>query len=193
MKRLSLLLKEFDGRGLNEELLTCEFEKIAKSAIYGGHFRVNDDFDIYIHEIEFYFHSENESESNIYDWAMYHRGPNVDYFPVVSLHPHRSGIDVTFEREGAYRASFLIRIYKIGENIIKTPSYLCEDLIGYTGCIMGDGPRILWVDDQYDNSIGVTKHARVNVRAYDKKGNPLFNEQGDKQYDMRLWRFSKIE
>ena len=70
---------------------------------------------------------------------------------------------------------------------------MCEDLIGYTGCIMGDGPRILWVDDQYDNSIGVTKHARVNVRAYDKKGNPLFNEQGDKQYDMRLWRFSKIE
>ena len=193
MKRLSLLLKEFDGRGLNEELLACEFEKIAKSAIYGGHFRINDDFDIYIREIEFYFHSENESESSIHDWAMYHRGTNVDYFPVGSLHPHRSGIDVTFERRGSYRASFLIREYQIGEDIIKSPSYLCEDLIGYTGCILGDGPRILWRDDPYDESMIVLKSARINVRAYDGDGNPLVDEQGNKQYDLRLWRFSKTE
>lgn len=193
MKTLSVLLKEFDGRGLDEKQLACEFEKIARSAIYGGHFRVNDDFDIYIREIEFYFHSENESESSIHDWAMYHRGTNVDYFPVGSLHPHRSGIDVTFERRGSYRASSLIREYQIGEDIIKSPSYLREDLIGYTGCILGDGPRILWRDDPYDESMIVLKSARINVRAYDGDGNPLVDEQGNKQYDLRLWRFSKTE
>ena len=193
MKTLSVLLKEFNGRGMDEKQLACEFEKIARSAIYGGHFRVNDDFDIYIREIEFYFHSENESESSIHDWAMYHRGTNVDYFPVGSLHPHRSGIDVTFERRGSYRASFLIREYQIGEGIIKSPSYLCEDLIGYTGCILGDGPRILWRDDPYDESMIVLKSARINVRAYDGDGNPLVDEQGNKQYDLRLWRFSKTK
>ena len=193
MKTLSVLLKEFNGRGMDEKQLACEFEKIARSAIYGGHFRVNDDFDIYIREIEFYFHSENESESSIHDWAMYHRGTNVDYFPVGSLHPHRSGIDVTFERRGSYRASSLIREYQIGEDIIKSPSYLREDLIGYTGCILGDGPRILWRDDPYDESMIVLKSARINVRAYDGDGNPLVDEQGNKQYDLRLWRFSKTE
>lgn len=55
MKTLSVLLKEFNGRGMDEKQLACEFEKIARSAIYGGHFRVNDDFDIYIREIEFFF------------------------------------------------------------------------------------------------------------------------------------------
>lgn len=124
---------------------------------------------------------------------MYHRGPHIEYFPIGSLHPHRSGVDVTFERKGSYRASFLIREYQIEENIIKSPSYLCEDLIGYTGCILGDGPRIIWVDDQYDDSLNLLKNARINVRAYDRNGNPLFDEQGEKQYDRRLWRFSKNE
>ena len=133
MNNLSILLKEFDGRGLSEDQLIEKFEDIAKASIYGGHFRVNDDYNIYIHEIEFYFHSENESESTIHDWAMYHRnhkGINVDYFPVGSLHPHRSGIDVTFERKDSYRASFLIRKYRIGDKVIKMPSYLREDLLG---------------------------------------------------------------
>ena len=78
MNNLSSLLKEFDGRGLSEDQLTNKFEEIAKAAIYGVHFRVNDDYNIYIHEVEFYFHSENESESTIHDWAMYHRGRDVD-------------------------------------------------------------------------------------------------------------------
>jgi hypothetical protein len=63
MNNLSTLLKEFDGRGLNEDQLTDKFEDIAKAAIYGGHFRVNDDYNIYIHEIEFYFHSETRTRS----------------------------------------------------------------------------------------------------------------------------------
>ena len=46
MKKLSFLLKEFDGKGLCETQLTEKFEEIAKAAIFGGHFRVNDDYNI---------------------------------------------------------------------------------------------------------------------------------------------------
>ena len=99
MKTLANLLKEFDGRHLTESQLTEQFEIIAKAAIYGGHFRVNNEDDIYIVEVEFYFHSEDDTVSSVHDFAMYHRG-TVDWFPVDSLHPHRSGIDVTFERKG---------------------------------------------------------------------------------------------
>ena len=191
--KLSTLLKAFNGKKLSEDELTDKFEEIAKAAIYGGHFH-NDLYDIFIHEVEFYFHSENESESTIHDWAMYHRnhrGINVDYFPIGSLHPHNSGIDVTFEYKDLYRASFLIRKYRIGNEIIKTPSYLREELIGYTGCILGDGPRISWIDDVYDNTLPLLKASRIKVRAHDTKGNPLFDEQGKKLYDLRPWRFSR--
>ena len=191
MKNLSTLLTEFDGRGLNENQLTQKFKEIAKAALYGGHFCVNDDFCIYLHEIEFYFHSENEPESTIHDWAMYHRGGNIEYFPVGSLHPHKSGIDVTFERKGSYRASFLIRKYRIGKEIIKSPTYLREDLIGYTGCILGDGPHISWVDDSYDNSCIPSNDSRINLRAYDSTGKPLSDEHGKKSLDLRPWRFYK--
>jgi len=191
MNNLSTILKEFDGRGLNEDQLTDKFEDIAKAAIYGGHFRVNDDYNIYIHEIEFYFHSENESQSTIHDWAMYHRGSDVDYFPIGSLHPHNSGIDVTFERKGSYRASFLIRKYRIGNDIIKSPTYLREDLIGYTGCILGDGPRISWIDEEIDSTFLLSNAPRINLSAYDVNGKILSGEQGKKLYDLRPWRFSR--
>ena len=189
MKNLSTLLTEFDGRGLNENQLTQKFKEIAKAALYGGHFCVNDDFCIYLHEIEFYYHSENEAESTIHDWAMYHRGSNIEYFPVGSLHPHKSGIDVTFERKGSYRASFLIRKYRIGKEIINSPTYLREDLIGYTGCILGDGPHISWVDDSYDKACIPANDSRINLRAYDSTGKPLSDEQGKILYDLRPWRF----
>ncbi|MBO7554229.1 MAG: hypothetical protein J6T82_09400 [Bacteroidaceae bacterium] len=188
MKNLSALLKRFDGRGLSENQLTVKFEEIAKAAIFGGHFCVNNDYNIYIHEVEFYFHSENESESTVHDWAMYHRGSDVDYFPIGSLHPHNSGIDVTFEREGSYRASFLIRKYRIGNDIIKSPTYLREDLIGYTGCILGDGPCIEWIDEEID-STSLSNAPRINLSAYDANGKLLFDEQGKKLYDSRPWRF----
>jgi hypothetical protein len=58
---------------------------------------------------------------------------------------------------------------------------------------LGDGPCILWIDNPYDDSMGVQKGTRINVRAYDGDGNPLVDEQGNKQYDLRLWRFSKTE
>ena len=188
MKTLPQLLKKFDGSGLTENKLQAEFKEIAKAAIYGGYFRVNNEFDIHIVELEFYFHSENENVSSVYDWAMYHRGENVDYFPVGSLHPHKSGVDVTFEKEGKYRASFLIRQYEIDGIVYIQPSYLREDLIGYTGCILGDGPKIEWINvETMDcNDYLVDENPRINLGAYDEKGKRI-----EGQFDNRNWRFTR--
>ena len=195
MDTLKHLLQEFDGSGLTEDELSDKFESIAKAAIYGGFFRVNNEFDIKIVEVEFYFHSENEEISSVHDWAMYHRndkGRDVEYFPVGSLHPHNSGVDVTFEKKGKYRASFLIREYEIVEKGKTTPlvqpTYLREDLFGYTGCICGDGPRIEWVDiETKENCDYSLKNApRIKVGAYDKFGNRI-----EGQFDNRKWRFTR--
>lgn len=200
MKTLPQLLQEFNGIGLTLEQLTERFAEIAKAAIYGGFFRVNDEFDIHIVEVEFYFHSENKETSTIHDWAMYHRNDNgktVDYFPVGSLHPHKSGVDITFEKKGKYRASFLIRQYEIVDNgkviPLVQPSYLREDLFGYTGCICDDGPKIKWVSikdietkDSKDYSL--KEGARIKVGAYDDNGNRI-----DGQFDNRNWRFTRIK
>jgi hypothetical protein len=193
MKSLSTLLQEFDGRNKSENQLGKDFEEIAKAAIYGGHFQVNNDFIIRILEVEFYFHSENPSTSTIYDWGMYHRGKNIDYFVLGSLHPHKSGVDVTFEREGAYRASFLIRKYQVDNDIVSSPTYLREDLFGYTGCICGDGPQISWINDQIDNpkDIHLEPKARINLTAYDNEGKIRCDSNGKKSYDQRLWNFYK--
>ena len=190
MKSLPQLLQEFDGRELAEDKLTERFAEIAKAAIYGGYFRVNNDFDIHIVEVEFYFHSEDDDISSIHDWAMYHRGRNVDYFPTGSLHPHNSGVDVTFEKEGEYRASFLIRQYEINGRIYTQPSYLREDLIGYTGCVLGDGPTIEWINIETLDSknYSVNESPRINLGAYDENGKRLKG-----LFDNREWRFTRIK
>lgn len=199
MKTLSQLIKEFDGSGLTKDKLCEKFEEIAKAAIYGGYFRVNDEYDIFIVEVEFYFHSEDEKKSIIHDWAMYHRnnkGRTVEYFPVGSLHPHNSGVDVTFEKEGEYRASFLIRKYEIVEKgkskVYSQPSYLREDLFGYAGCICRDKPKavkIEWIEDNETSACedySIEKNPRINVGAYEENG-----ERKEGLFDNREWRFTR--
>lgn len=197
MKALSQLLLEFDGCGLTEDELKKKFEEIAKAAIYGGFFRVNDEFDIYIIDVEFYFHSENKDISTVHDWAMYHRNDKdniVDYFPIGSLYPHNSGVDVTFEKEGKYRASFLIRQYEIDGRVYVQPSYLREDLFGYASCICGNGhPRIKWepiksIDKNESEKYSLKEGLRVKVGAYDDNGNRI-----EGKFDMRNWRFTRIK
>ncbi len=189
MQHLPTLLNYFNGSHLNEKQLTEKFKEIAKAAIYGGYFRVNNDFDIHIVEVEFYFHSEDDSITSVHDWGRYHRGNDLPYFPVGSLHPHRSGVDVTFENEKeAYRASFLIRKYEIDGNVYDKPSFLGEDLIGYTGCILGDGPKIEWKNEETSEmkDYFIDENTRINLSAYDEKGNLIKGEK-----DKRLWRFTK--
>lgn len=87
--------------------LTRQFEDIAQ-VVFNGHFVVNGEYEIYPIDIEFYFH--DEENGIIVEPQMYHKG-DLPYFPVGSIYPHSSGVDMTFEREGKYRASFLMRGY----------------------------------------------------------------------------------
>lgn len=99
--------------------LKTEFYHLAQKMLYGGFLQVGDDYEIYIRTVEFYYHEEKESEKQIQDPIVYHRngrfpGRDLPPFPMMSLHAHWSGYDITFEDScGRYRASALIREFAI--------------------------------------------------------------------------------
>lgn len=141
--------------------------------------------------MEFYFHSErNEQELWKKDFCMYHRGTKeeVPYFPVGSICPHNSGVDVSFENPfEEYRASFLVRghRYEDGKETYETgkPTYLRENMFGYSNCISG-GLNIRWIDDRSCPQNELTDDTRVNVSKYDENGKSIKGEN-----DLRRWRF----
>lgn len=152
VQRLQEALEQFTpANSVNE--LTQQFENIAQ-IVFNGRFVVNKEYEIYPIEIEFYF--QDEENGTIIEPQMYHVG-DVPYFPIGSLCPNRSGVDMTFEREGKYRASFLIRGYTykslIDEEIYTNkvnsknmpkfkPQYLWEDLFG-NASVFGQGLSII--------------------------------------------------
>lgn len=100
-----------------EEKLQEEFSRLAPFFISGGYIKVREDYRVYPTTVEFYFHSEKED--GIKDPIVYHRDNNkvqgkIPYFPLMTLHAHDSGYDITFENEKEqYRASVLIREYQV--------------------------------------------------------------------------------
>lgn len=141
---LSTCLDKFTG-GAGEEdrekFLFEQFELLAKKMIFGGFFKVREDYAIFIDTVEFYFHDErNDGEVSIKDKIVYHRNGRFDfrneknesmsaelpYFPKMTLHVHWSGIDITFENpDEQYRASALIRRYVVYD--IKKEKYIKLD------------------------------------------------------------------
>ena len=106
-----------------EMCVEADFKILAKKFIYGGYLKVGDDYKVFIKNVEFYYHEEEES---VMDNYVYHRNGKfkssivnghdrtVPYFPIMTLHSHWSGIDITFENPNKkYRASVLIREYAI--------------------------------------------------------------------------------
>lgn len=117
---MSLLdtLTQFSGGNTVGELEE-KFSKMASAFLYGGYINVNmgknDVYKVYIRTVEFYFHSERTD--GVHDPIVYHRNgrgmEKIPYFPLMTLHAHNSGFDITFESEkGEYRASALIRAYE---------------------------------------------------------------------------------
>jgi hypothetical protein len=118
-------LSTFDGAYENktvskEDSLLAPFSTLAQKMIFGGFLRVRDEYAIFIHTVEFYYHEEEPlKEKVLEDEIVYHRdrryeNREVPYFPVMSLHSHWSGFDITFENEiKHYRASALIRKYVV--------------------------------------------------------------------------------
>ena len=177
--------------------LTIQFENIAQ-VVFNGRFVVNGEYEIYPIEIEFYYH--DEEKGTIIEPQMYHI-KELPYFPIGSLCPNRSGVDMTFEREGKYRASFLIRGYtykslvnndektftnkasqklKEGEIDKFKPQYLWEDLFG-NASIFGKGLSIVWMDNEDFNKVRIMSSARINVKK-------IKGEATD-----RMWRFTNLD
>ena len=197
LQRLRNTLEQFVPANSVSEL-TKQFKNIAQ-IVFNGRFVVNGEYDIYPIDIEFYFHDvENEI---ITEPQMYHAKNDYPYFPIGSLFPHRSGIDMTFEREGKYRASFLIRGYtykslindnekpftnkasghlKEGEINKFKPQYLWEDLFG-NATVFGKGLSVIWVDNDEFREVNIQTSARVNVKLI--KDEPI----------ERPWRFTNLD
>ena len=189
MEKLIEALKGFEKNITevsNETELQGLFENLAPSFLYGGYIKVRDDYRVYIKTVEFYFHSEKEN--GIHDPIVYHRNSRdleeVPYFPLLSLHAHSSGFDITFEsKSGEYRASALIRSYEVlandgsylkWEKISDTKSmfrkhsdyryntqstYLYSLLNGFS---LGNSNDIEWVDSPRESKINLGK-PRQNV------------------------------
>lgn len=187
-------LTKFNGGSCVEEL-DEKFSKIASAFLYGGYIDVNNVYKVYIKTVEFYFHSE--AENGVHDPIVYHRNKNeqkIPYFPLMTLHAHNSGFDITFESEaGEYRASALIRSYEVknGDKYLKwnknhfeendercfntQSTYLYFLLNGFP---LGESNGIKWVDVPY-TPIKCEGRPRKNVSAL----------EGETEF--RKWSFTR--
>lgn len=195
-QRLQNALEQFiPANTINE--LTKQFKDIAQ-IVFNGRYIVNGEYEIYPIDIEFYF--QDEENKNIIEPQMYHVD-DVPYFPIGAICPNRSGVDMTFEREGKYRASFLIRGYmyksllnndektftnkslqklKEGEIDKFRPQYLWEDLFG-NASIFGNGLSIVWADNDNYKEVRIKSSARINIHKIE-------GEETD-----RMWRFTNLD
>lgn len=244
MERLIEILRGFDkqrekmrkGPNWNESAVAECFKPCAQDILLGGYFLVNKRFIIDLGCIELYYHEEdkNDERGKIKDPIMYHTNDHSQYsryykgigkypyFKFGSFNLHQTGVDVTFENpEKEYRASFLIRSYRIIdkccyekiEDIVEElnnpefPKYnphstqIFDDMFPL-GIVFGenDEVKIEWVyyrkRGERDNDIEVCN--RVNVPEYkkDEKGEYVKEK---KQYEKikgtkeeRKWGFKRI-
>lgn len=159
-------LTKFNG-GSSVEELEEKFSNIASAFLYGGYIDVNDVYKVYIRTVEFYFHSE--TDNGVHDPIVYHRNKNeqkIPYFPLMTIHAHNSGFDITFEKAEEYRASALIRSYEVkkGKKYLRwnKSKKLFEETNDYcfnaqstylyyllNGFPLGNTNGIKWVDASY--------------------------------------------
>jgi hypothetical protein len=197
-KTLKEALENFQGANGSEDNLKDEFKKLAEQFFFGGYLLVNDK-KIYLTDIEFYYHEDKDG--GIKDYIMY-RKDEKDYFTLGSLYAHLSGIDFTFEnKENKYKASVLIRGYKIEGKQEDRPTYLYNYLLDNFS-LFEEGLRIKWQDEHTAINDIPKPIVRVNVPQFknSKEKMPLTGDENDndktknKKYIQcqRRWRY-KIE
>ena len=214
---LKLFQEKVNGQTTLEEL-TPEFKELAPVFLYGGYINVRDKYHIFIRTIEFYYHSETDSENSVKDPIVYHRNNRyidgrAPYFPLMSLHAHASGFDITFENEEEqYRASALIRAYEVwdveqkqylrydkntqkfrlhenGEPVWNDQSTYLYDFLNGFGT---DG--IKWEDSKHSQTIDLKTAKRKGVyKSFDKENYMPKDENGNKVIDNRQWGFTRQE
>ena len=209
-----LICKLLEFKASNDiDQLTVEFREIAEYILLRGHlsvdFGIGKGYDIYLRDVEFFFHDEKDLSSNgkrpIKDYVVYHRNNHKNfnpskkekrickYLPVGSFYGHFSGIDLTFENEQKqYRASILIRNFTvIDKEYRKEPIYENRPTYLYEYFIPNLERCISWVedDDIQDASNKIKSLPRKNVFLYlsDDKFNPTKSKQPDK----RMWQFKR--
>ena len=242
MGKLEVELKEFHkemeyvlelkGDNLKTKLNNA-FLKLAESFLYGGYISVTynnkERYQIYLRTVEFYCHSEKENAPEyLIDPIVYHRNGRyvggerekdreVPYFPLMALHAHASGYDITFENSSLkLRSSALIRAYEVydverkkfltyntkdkkfvacqtGEKRVSSQStYLYYFLNGFVG------ESVKWEDDIWKaQDCKISTSQRQNVYLYKDKGEGQYDydldKDGKKQKDGREWRFTRTE
>ena len=190
-----------DNQWKEDSVADC-FKPCAEQILCNGYFLVNDEYIIDLGAIELYYHEENGC---IKDPIMYHTNDRIPkvyekiidkysvdrlplfyqriannnnkypYFCIANFNLHQSGIDVTFEKKDEYRASFLIRSYRMykkddwNKGVLYDPcsSHLYDDL-SYLGVV---GMSIKWITE-IKKMEGIVQCPRLNVSEYrkDKKG-----------------------
>lgn len=201
-----------------EESLEPVFKLLAKKFIYGGYLKVGGDYKVFLKTVEFYYHEE---EGPVKDNYVYHRNGKfkssrsedghdrtVPYFPLMTLHSHWSGFDITFENpKKKYRASVLIREYAIydvkerkyvywdtkkneynytlNDEPLKDnrSSYLIYYLNGFT-IQEGQKTRVEWIDTNPKTYGEVKSKTRKGIKWRDPDSSQT------KQIDERKWTFS---
>lgn len=185
-----------DRKNYAEAIAKC-FIPCARK-ILAGYFKVTNDVGgpelfrtIHPIAIELYYHEEDPD--GFKDPIMYHTDyrkrsdlkakgetyfsltglKELPYYPIGSLNPHTSGIDVTFENaEKHYRASFLIRKYEVfyekgGHRVVNNSTEIYDDLL-LNGITLDNADWIEWFDG--DEEIKDVKRGwRQNVPAYKKE------------------------
>lgn len=206
-----------NASGSNDKLEEL-FAELACAIIYGGHLRVNDKFDIYVRSVEFYFHTEEKGRGNgfVRDPVMFHRSSmegetprDPHFFTLGYFYLHRFGLDITFEKEGKYRASALIKSFNVnvvdghdesfaweGKDVDKdwASSYI-YDYIQFEerrGAEPNGDIHVEWIDDD-----GCPSDAKLSARCQRigickyKVENGVLAKTSEK--DDRPWRFYRAE
>jgi hypothetical protein len=216
MSKLIEELKIFNGAEgytLQDKIddLNKKFKEIAKIMLCEGHFEFGEK-KVYIQDVEFYYHEEDKEDSErVADPIMYHvnekapenkkgkdkdRYDNKKYFEVGTFNFHISGVDLTFEKEGKFRASMLIRGF-------------CEDdpngdydgrstyFYDYFDFVspFDNKKSVIWKEDEepYRNKSEIKQTYRKNVPLYRKKHTlkmelcPDYLNEGRNAYEPIPW------
>lgn len=142
---------------------------------------------IYLEEIEFYYHEECGC---IKDPIMYHtndhEGKSVPYYKLGRFNMHTSGVDVTFENEEKqYRASFLIRAYRVDDGPKQMNSTFIYDDMFFMGIPFDEPIEIEWVEDKMDDNVKALSLKGVwrrNVPEYKRDEDGCYVKDDDSKY-----------
>ncbi len=235
MDNLNNILKEFDSQRTamfnnkkwTENAVAECFEPCAKKILLNGCFLINNEYIIDLGSIELYYHEET---GPIKDYIMYHRkervtsrikefnNGNLPYYEFGSMNLHQSGVDVTFENgEKEYRASFLIRSYRvlrksddIANDIIPFDphsTHIFDDMF-YKGISFNEEKKttIEWIERKKSVYDIIDKIPRQNVAKYTENMEKVKIANGETvqskeilringinyKRDMRPWQFKRL-